>query len=177
MLEYLLEVIGRSKPRTRILVQTLRDKVLARVTDRVVLLSEFQGRELDFLLLDHFDELLLAEIIRKEGHVAEQHLVQEDAEGPPVQREGVALAFDHFGRHVLLGSTNRRGELALLEVASHAEVDQADVAVLTQHHVFQFQVPVHDVALVEVSERSYNLHCVEFGVLLRNVIELAKQLE
>ena len=129
-----------------------------------MLLSEFKGWELHFFLSDHVDKFFLTQIIGKEGHVAEEHLIEEDAEGPPVEREGVTLAFDHFRSHVLLGSANRFGKFSFLEVASHTKVYETDVAILAQHDIFQFEISVDDIAFVEVAERSNYLNCVELCI-------------
>ena len=54
-------------------------------------------------------------IVVKERRVAGQHLIDEDAEGPPVHRLVVALRLDDLGRQVLRGPAQGPGPVCHLK--------------------------------------------------------------
>lgn len=45
--------------------------------------------------------------VREVSNAPGEHLVDEDAKGPPVDSLAVALALDHFGRQVLRSTAER----------------------------------------------------------------------
>lgn len=177
MLQQFLKVILSSKPFTRVFVQTFRHEVLAILADGIMLREELQWWELNLFRFDHFDQFLVAQITWKERHVSEEHLEEEDAERPPVQRERVPLLLDHLGCHILFRSTNRLRQFTLLEVAGHSEVDETNVAILAEHHVLQLEVPVYDITFVQMAKCADYLDSVELSLLFGNVVFLAEKLE
>ena len=107
MLQQFLKVILCAQSLARILFQALCDEILTILTDWIVLCEEFQRRELDLFLFDHFDKFLVTQITGKERNIAKEHFKEEDAECPPVQSKRVALLLNHLRRHVLLRTANR----------------------------------------------------------------------
>mmetsp|Transcript_4129 Transcript_4129/g.10718 ORF Transcript_4129/g.10718 Transcript_4129/m.10718 type:complete len:289 (+) Transcript_4129:310-1176(+) len=68
----------------------------------VALLGELEGRlEVNNLLCRLFGR------VRVEGRVSDDHLVQDDAERPPVALEAVARLQQHLGRHVIRSAHSR----------------------------------------------------------------------
>ena len=73
-----------------------------------------------------------------EGRYADDHLVDEHAERPPVQRVVVAAANDHLGRDVLWRAAETVGHAPVFELVnfSKAEVREQYVAVQSEQDIF-----------------------------------------
>jgi hypothetical protein len=101
------------------------------------------------LLVDHHGVLVV------KGVNAGQHLVGEDAEGPPVDGFAVALVEKHLGREVLRGATKSVG--AGLAVFGEAEVGQFQISILINQNVFRLEVAVDDVLRLKILEHKTDL--------------------
>jgi hypothetical protein len=88
-----------------------------------------------------------------------QHLVDKDAESPPVDRFRVALIEQYLRCYVLRGAADGVGALA--DDLSEAEVDELEVALVADHDVLRLQVAVDDVLPVQVLEDANYLSPVE----------------
>lgn len=85
-------------------------------------------RELDLSLLDEFEHETLRLVV--EGRQTVHHLESQDAQRPPVRSLVVSSTFQHLRRQVLGSSAEGLGRLAVPHDFGHAEVGEADVAVV-----------------------------------------------
>ena len=99
-----------------------------------------------------------------EGRLADEHLVDEDAERPPVGADVVALVGDDLGREVL--GRAAEGPRAVLDVLGEAKVHKFEVAVLIKEQVLRLEVAVGDLSRVEVGEGGRDHRPIEDGRLL-----------
>ena len=89
-----------------------------------------------------------------EGNAAEQHGVDEDAEGPHVNFPVVLFFLEDFGCHVV-GGAAKGVDLLLLGLAGEAEVadfGEDSFFGFDLEDVFGFDVPVEDIMFVHVGE-------------------------
>lgn len=131
-------------------------------------------REVDGLLFNqlvHFGVILGASV---EGREANDHLVSEDSEGPPVDWEGVAAFHQDLRCQVVRSSAERVRLRVAVKHLGQAEVSQANVPVLVHQDVFWFQVTVDDVFRVQVTQRHRDLDGVELSSLFRESGNLAQ---
>mmetsp|Transcript_60194 Transcript_60194/g.140679 ORF Transcript_60194/g.140679 Transcript_60194/m.140679 type:complete len:216 (+) Transcript_60194:440-1087(+) len=77
------------------------------------------------------------------------HLVDQNAQRPPVYRQAIGFLLDDLGSHVLRGSTHRVG-LPVPEVLGEAKVRELQVAGLMDQDVLRFQIPENDEHAVQV---------------------------
>lgn len=95
-----------------------------------------------------------------EGGLADEELVRQDAEAPQVDLLGVAIVaaagLEHLRREVVEGAAHSFAAV-VGRVDGPAEVADLDLAVNTDEDVLRFDVPVHDVLLVEIFERRGHL--------------------
>lgn len=63
------------------------------------------------------------------------HLQQRDAQGPDIRRDGVGLALDALGRHVVRRPDEGIGVALGAEFPAHAEIAQFDLSVAAQEDV------------------------------------------
>lgn len=96
-----------------------------------------------------------------EGGHTDEHLVDQDAQRPPVDREIVALVHYHLRGQVLRRAAESLRRLAIRESFGEAVVDDLEVAVLIDEHVFKLEVTVHDSLAVQVADSHRNLHGVK----------------
>lgn len=168
MLQHFLKALFGTDSVARIFLKASLYKIFALLTDLVDVTAELQRRKLDLPAFNHFDKLLIADVAGQEGHVSEEHFVEEYAESPPIERKCMAFLLYHLRCHVLLGTADRLGELTLLQVASHSEISDLNVAICSQHHVLKFQVPVNDVDFMQVAKGADDLDSIELSLLLWN---------
>ena len=95
----------------------------------------------------------------------------------------VSCPIYHFWSQILWSPTERIGGL-LSQHLCQAEVSQFNVAVLADQDVFRLQVPIEDLAFVEVAEGQGDLSPIEFGggfgkffVLGQDSVELSASYE
>lgn len=98
-------------------------------------------------------------VIIDEGGVSGVHLIDKDAERPPINWLRVTLIEQDLGRNVLRRSTN--GVRSLFDDLSKAKIDEFKVTVLVDHNIFRFQITVYNILGVEVLKNSGNLGTVE----------------
>lgn len=79
------------------------------------------------------------------------HLVQENAQGPPVYREIVALHVEDFRCQIFSRTAEGMSLLFWCEELCQAEVGEADVAILIHQYILWLQIAVHDFVLVEIA--------------------------
>jgi len=98
----------------------------------------------DRRMLDQVVHLVLIGVV--EGRDPDNHLVDQDSEGPPIKSFVVSRADDHF-RGEVLGRTAEGVRLlpVLLHDLCQPEVSQHDVAVVVEQDVFRLQVTVYNV--------------------------------
>mmetsp|Transcript_21007 Transcript_21007/g.63140 ORF Transcript_21007/g.63140 Transcript_21007/m.63140 type:complete len:390 (-) Transcript_21007:239-1408(-) len=155
---HLQEVPVRAEPLVRLSLQQ-RGAQLARGRPHGVRVVDLAGQHQGV----HLDGLVGAK-----GREAGQQLVQEHAEGPPIDGEAVAAARDHLGRGVLRRAAQRPGAVRRRgEVRGEPKVDELEVALGVEDEVLRLEVAVHDAALVvQVAEHVGDARGVEAGVVL-----------
>lgn len=84
-----------------------------------------------------------------EGWDADDHLIDEDAEGPPVQGMVMAGTKNHLRRQVLRCAAEgvRLLPLRIFDLGE-AEVRKEDVSIIVEQDILRLQVPVDDSAAV-----------------------------
>ena len=115
------------------------------------------ARELDLALQDLLVDGHRVVVIERVN--ASDHLVSQDAQGPPVDRLAMALVEEHLGCQVLGRPT--QSVSARLAVLGEAEVGQLQVALLINQDVLGLQVAVDYVQRVQILEHKSNLCGVE----------------
>lgn len=107
--------------------------------------------------------------------MAEDHFIEDDAEGPDVGLVRVDFALEDFGGHVDGGAQHGLGHvLGRVEVLAEAEVPELDDAVV-EEDVVGLHVAVHDVVLVEDLEGLKHLLEDEEGLLLGELLLLGEE--
>mmetsp|Transcript_16568 Transcript_16568/g.55739 ORF Transcript_16568/g.55739 Transcript_16568/m.55739 type:complete len:276 (+) Transcript_16568:327-1154(+) len=131
---HLQEVLVRAEPLVRLSLQQ-RGAQLARGRPHGVRVVDLAGQHQGV----HLDGLVGAK-----GWEAGQQLVQEHAEGPPVDGEAVAAARDHLGRGVLRRAAQRPGAVRRRgEVRGEPKVDELEVALGVEDEVLRLEVAVN----------------------------------
>mmetsp|Transcript_53855 Transcript_53855/g.166733 ORF Transcript_53855/g.166733 Transcript_53855/m.166733 type:complete len:242 (-) Transcript_53855:970-1695(-) len=106
-------------------------------------------------------------VLVAEGRLAADHLVDEDAQGPPVHRVRVTRRGQQLRRKVVWRAAGREGLAD--DKLRKAHVCDLEVPPLAQHEVLRLQVPVDDAALVKVLEGIHHAGRVVPCVLLAAV--------
>ena len=93
------------------------------------------------LWLGIFDVLVeLFPVLGVEGRQANEHFVNNRAEGPPVGRLTMALPLKHLWGEVFSGTTEGLGVLLSLDAhLGEAEVSQLNVALFVDEHILWFE--------------------------------------
>ena len=121
-------------------------------------LGHFEGALADF-------EKEFVSVLVVEGGDADDHLVDDAAEGPPVHLLPVALFLDDLRGEVLGGAADGLGELVPHELGE-AEVRELEIAVLADEDVLGLEVAVDDAVGVEVLECEEDLGGEETSLVL-----------
>ena len=101
-----------------------------------------------------------------EGRPSGQHLVEQDTQGPPVNREPVVLRPKDLRRDVVRGPAEGGGRVALSDsFLAHPVVCKLDVTLVVQQNVVQLQISINNSSFVEIIQRQANLRTVKSGVL------------
>ena len=87
------------------------------------------------------------------------HLIDQNSQGPPVDRLSVTLVEEHFGGKILGRSTKRVG--TSLTVLGEAEIGKLEVTLLVDENVFGLQIAVDDVQRVKVLKHERHLGAIE----------------
>ena len=98
-------------------------------------------------------------VVVEEGRVSRQHLVDEDAQGPPVDSLVVAFALDDLRGQVLGGAAQGPGSVS--HPLGEPEVGDLEVALPVEKQVFRLEVSVDDGKRVKVVEGRDDLDRVE----------------
>lgn len=154
------------QPLRRLLLQQPRDQIVRlRVTSPPQ--SHLRGHELalghrrgEDAVVHH----LAVGVVERRQPV--DHLVDQDAQRPPVHALPVRHLPQDLGRQVLGRAAQRLRRVALHVLLRQAEVRDADVALGVQEEVLGLQVAVDDVVLMQMGDAQHDLGCVEFGSAL-----------
>lgn len=122
--------------------------------------------EVDRLLLDQLVHLRIILRACVEGWEAHDHLVSENAERPPINREGVTTFDEDLRSQIVWCTAEGVRHLVAFEDLGEAEVRQTDVAILVHQDVLRLQVTVDDVLRVQMAESHGDLDGVEAGPIL-----------
>ena len=94
------------------------------------------------------------------------HLVDQDAQRPPVHALPVRHFPQDFRRQILRRAAQRLRRVALHVLLRQAEVRDADVPLRVQKEVLRLQVAIDDVVLMQMGDAQHDLGSVEFGSAL-----------
>lgn len=108
----------------------------------------------------------LHRLLGGERRLPRAHLVDENAQRPPVNREAVADVLDYFRGQVLGCAAHRDGDL-FVDTLCEAEIGDLEVALRVDQQILGLKITVHDAQIVEVLEREHHLGGVEPGLRLR----------
>lgn len=98
-----------------------------------------------------------------ERGLADEELVEENAEGPPVDGLAVTLVTDHFGGEVFWSATEGVG-LAIVDLLSETKVNKLEVAIGVEQDVLRFEIAVGDALnVVQVFKDQRDFGDVEAG--------------
>ena len=107
-----------------------------------------------------------------EGKHASKHMVHDNAYSPVVGCLIVELSFELLRCEVCRCANERVGEFVTPEDPGNAEINYLEVAVRVNHQVLQFEVPVHDVTVVEFFETQEKLSHEKLGPFLTKLFLL-----
>lgn len=86
-----------------------------------------------------------------EGGLERAHLEEQDAERPDVALEAVGLTLNDFWAQLVGGTHHGLGLICgFVEDPRDTEVAELDHVAISQKHVLALQVPVEDLAIVNV---------------------------
>lgn len=166
----LLDLLGVSWARSQSLRWVSRQEAVqdgdgvGRHVDRVQRLVFQDGVE-DFIL-----------VVTAEGRLTQEHLVDEDTKGPPVDCPSVSLLEQDLWCHELGRSTEGASGVAIPHVLlAQTVVGDLDVTVQSEEDIVKLQVSVDDALLVEVLQSEQNLSSVELGSFRRELLFLDVQ--
>lgn len=125
----LVQAAGRSESVLGCLSQALLNEVLTLWThgDAVTL----RVREEDWLILDQLVHLLIVLTTSIEWRESDNHLISQNAEGPPIDGEGVTLLLEDFRSQVFGRTAERVSLLITFQDLGETEVRQADITIFT----------------------------------------------
>jgi hypothetical protein len=149
-----------------VLDEALPDQILTFFGD----LLESLVVEVELALDDVLDDFPL--VSAREGDLAREHDVEDDAHGPNVDLLVVPLQED-FRCDVVGGATHGGHGLVIGKVLGESEVDHFDaseVVLLVDHEVLRLDVSVGDLVVVQVLEGTEQLLHDEGGHLLAQVL-------
>mmetsp|Transcript_2690 Transcript_2690/g.4397 ORF Transcript_2690/g.4397 Transcript_2690/m.4397 type:complete len:286 (+) Transcript_2690:53-910(+) len=107
-------------------------------------------------------------LVVEEGRKRGQHLIDEDAERPPIHSLAVALSGHNLRRQVIGRSAQRKR--LIRHYLGKAKVGHLEIAGIGQHQVLWLQISVNDVSVVHIIERFHYARTVKLG---RRLIERA----
>jgi hypothetical protein len=102
--------------------------------------------------IDQSSTWLVDGAVRREREPVLGDFEQRNAGRPDVGRDGVRLASDTLGSHVIRGPDEGIGLALCTEIARHAEVAKLNVSVPADQDIGRFDVAVDDLLAVEVCE-------------------------
>ena len=154
------------QPLRRLLLQQPRDQIVRlRVTPPPQI--HLRGHELAFGHRGGEDAVvhhLAVGVVERRQSV--DHLVDQDAQRPPVHALPVRHFPQDFRRQILRRAAQRLRRVALHVLLREAEVRDADVPLGVQKEVLRLQVAIDDVVLMQMGDAQHDLGSVEFGSAL-----------
>ena len=117
----------------------------------------------------YLEEIVLGVLVRivcssdnVERRAASQHLVEQDTQGPPVNREPVVLRPEDLRRDVVRCPAECGGGVALADpFLAHPVVGELDVTLVVEEDVVQLEIPADDAPLVQVVQSQAYFRAVE----------------
>ena len=131
-------------------------------------------REVNSLLLNQLEHLVVVLLTSVERREANDHLVCQDTEGPPIDREGVTALYKNLWCEVVRRTAERICLLIPLDDLRKTEVSEANIAVFVHENVFWFEITIDDILAVQMTQSHSNLDCVETRSLFREPRNLAQ---
>ena len=149
VIDYVIEIVcTATQSRLPVLVEKLKhdvheliaivDTILALVGEYNARLSNLEQEQAPFFVVKWSD--------------TDEHLVNEDAEGPPVHGEIVPLLHNHLRCQILRRPTERLRQVVLWQRLRQPVVNDLEVALLVQQNVLQLQIAVHDSLRVQIPD-------------------------
>lgn len=111
-------------------------------------------------------------VLVHERGVAYNHLINKDAQCPPVDGLAVTLVQKHLRSDVLGRATKRVS--AVLDGLGEAEIRKFEETILREQDILRLQIAVDDVLVVQVGEDNRDLTGVEFRVIVFEPSSLTK---
>ena len=102
---------------------------------------------------------------------------QPRTDGPEVDLQAVAFAFEDFGGHVVRRAEQREGLVDAvfgLEDLGGAHVDELEVAAVVDHDVLGLDVSVDDVEFVQVLDGEQHAPDVELGLFVAQQVSVSR---
>lgn len=149
--------------------------MISQVSDQTLSLLVEVTREPDLLGDDHFEDLI--GIFMHEGAATDHDLIDEHAQGVPVNSLTVTFVQDNLRSQVLRSPTEGVGSLSWSQGLNEAKVRKLEIAARVDEHVLRLKVSVDKVLTVEIVETKNHLCCVEPRQRNVEVSELLDQLE
>ena len=156
----------------RLLVEQAGDKVHAVLTHRN--LMTLRIGEVNGLLFNKFVHLGVAVITCVEGRETNDHFIGEDADSPPIDREGVSRVLQNLGSKIIGSSTERERLCVWLQNFRETEISQANVTIFVHEDVLGLEITVDDLFIVQSADGHADLDSVEPGTVFREALGLAQ---
>jgi len=116
-------------------------------------------------------------LVIAERWLSDNHLINKDSQGPPVDRLAVTLVEQHLGGDILGSAAKRVGTATGLDDLGETKIGQLAVSVVAQEKILGLQIAVNDVLVVDVLEGEGDLEGVELGLLIGELAVLTKMSE
>ena len=116
-------------------------------------------------------------ILVHEWRSTSRHLVDEDAECPPIHSKSMTLHIQNLRSQILSSSAERLGSLIWLKEFGEAKISQLNVALFIYEHIFWLQVSMNDFICVQVTQSEQNLCSDEFDLRFREPLLDAEMIE
>mmetsp|Transcript_48182 Transcript_48182/g.75254 ORF Transcript_48182/g.75254 Transcript_48182/m.75254 type:complete len:297 (+) Transcript_48182:313-1203(+) len=113
-------------------------------------------------------------VVRIEGRVASQHLVNQDPQRPPVHSLSVAFVQDDLWSQVLWGTTESPSVCSRLYGLGEAEVADLQMPLVVEEQVLGLEVTVDDVAIVKIFESERHASRIEAGSVVGEAVSLTQ---
>lgn len=171
MTKDVINIIHLAQSPLRILHENLLDEVLPCSWD--VYTETFwweDHRTLDDLVADHMALLCV------ERRDAIKKFICQDAQRPPVNHPVISSILHKLRSKVLLCATECKGLLASLNNLCKSKIYQLQVAVLSKHHIFEFEVSMNNVLWVQMTYCKGNLRDVKLNHLFWKPLALEEVL-
>ena len=105
---------------------------------------------------------------------ADEHFINKDAYGPPINSFVVSCMADHFWGEILGCTAVGHGHFIGLKHLCETIVNDLNVARLVDHDILKFQVSVHNAFCMELSNCNNDLCGIKFDNFFRESLLLLK---